>query len=233
MDSPDDATVQVVEEALGYGFTDRSLLQRSLVHRSFLAEHDVAESFERLEFLGDAVLQLAVTRFLYDEYPAMSEGEMAKVRAAVVNERVLASIARSWSLGAAVLLGRGEELTGGREKDSILSDACEALIGAVYLEAGFDVATDVVVSHWGHLIRERASAPGVADYKTRLQERLARTGRRPEYVVTEAGPEHSKWFSAAVNVDGEALGTGEGSSKKRAEQEAARRASEMLAGDDG
>ena len=224
--------MQAVEAAVGYTFTDRALLKRSLVHRSYLAEQAVPRSYERLEFLGDAVLQLAVTRYIFDEYADMSEGEMAKLRAAVVNERVLAGIARSWSVGEAVLLGRGEELTGGRDKDSILSDACEAVVGAVYLEAGFETATELVLEHWSDLINERASAPGKADYKTRLQEHLARRGLRPEYSISEEGPEHSKRFRAAVIVDGEPLGVGEGSSKKRAEQEAARIASDVLAADD-
>ena len=221
-----------VEAAVGYSFADRSLLQRSLIHRSYLAENRVDASYERLEFLGDAVLQLAVTRFVFDEFPEMNEGEMAKVRAAVVNERVLAGIARGWSLGEALFLGRGEELTGGRNKDSILSDACEAVVGAVYLEAGFDTATDVVLRHWAELIGDRASAPGYADYKTRLQETLARMGKRPDYRITEEGPEHSKRFSAVIVVDGEELGAGKGSSKKRAEQEAARAASGVLIDDD-
>ena len=218
----------VVEQALGHVFEDRTLLERALIHRSYLAEQDVTHSFERLEFLGDAVLQLAVTRFVFDTYPEMSEGEMAKVRAAVVNERVLAGIARSWSLGDALLLGRGEELTGGREKDSILSDACEAVLGAVYLEAGLETVTDVVLAHWTGLITARATAPGRADYKTRLQERLARDGTRPVYVIDEEGPEHSKRFAAVVLVEGEELGRGEGTSKKRAEQAAARDASQRL-----
>ncbi len=218
----------VVEQALGHAFADRSLLQRALIHRSYLAEQDVTHSYERLEFLGDAVLQLVVTRFVFDEYPEMSEGEMAKVRAAVVNERVLAGIARSWSLGDALFLGRGEELTAGRDKDSILSDACEAVIGAVYLEGGMAAATAVVLDHWADLIEARAEAPGKADYKTRLQERLARSGTRPVYVIDEEGPEHSKRFTALVLVDGEEMGRGEGTSKKRAEQAAARAAAERL-----
>lgn len=221
----DDAT-GTVERALGHVFVDRSLLERALIHRSYLAEQDVTHSYERLEFLGDAVLQLVVTRFVFDEYPEMSEGEMAKVRAAVVNEHVLAGIARSWSLGDALRLGRGEELTGGRDKDSILSDACEAVIGAVYLEGGMAAATGVVLTHWVDLIEARAEAPGRADYKTRLQERLARSGTRPQYVIDEEGPEHSKRFTAVVLVEGEEMGRGEGTSKKRAEQAAARAASE-------
>jgi ribonuclease-3 len=218
----------VVERALGHVFDDRALLERALIHRSYLAEQDVTHSYERLEFLGDAVLQLVVTRFIFDTYPEMSEGEMAKLRAAVVNERVLAGIARSWSLGDALLLGRGEELTGGREKDSILSDACESVLGAMYVEAGLDTVTTVVLAHWTDLITARATAPGRADYKTRLQERLARDGIRPVYVIDEEGPEHSKRFAAVVLVDGEELGRGEGTSKKRAEQAAARDASERL-----
>ncbi len=201
----------------------------ALLHRSYAAEHSLDDSYERLEFLGDAVLQLAVTHYLYEEYPMLSEGEMAKVRAAVVNERALAQLALEWGLGEALLLGRGEEMTGGREKESILSDAVESVLGAVYIDAGFDRARQLILRHWGELVDERAAAPGRLDYKTRLQERLARLGLRPSYVVEEEGPEHAKEFTAKVWADGELLGEGSGKSKKRAEQDAARAASEALA----
>ncbi|MBT8198829.1 MAG: ribonuclease III [Acidimicrobiia bacterium] len=205
---------------MGHEFTDRTLAVMATVHRSHEAENDL-ESYERLEFLGDAVLQLAVTHFLFDRYPDLPEGEMAKVRAAVVNESALATIGRKWGVPAALLLGRGEQMTGGRDKSSILSDVVEALLGAVYVDGGYQAAREVVEGHWADLIIERASSPGERDYKTRLQERLAQEGRRPEYVVEERGPEHSKVFSAVVIVEAEVLGEGEGTSKKRAEQAAA------------
>jgi ribonuclease-3 len=154
---------------------------------------------------------------------------MAKVRAAVVNERTLARLARDLSVGPALLLGRGEDLTGGREKDSLLSDVVEALVGAIYREAGYDAAAGIVLRHWRELVDDRAEAPGQRDYKTRLQEQLARRGLRPRYDVAEEGPEHAKQFTATVFADGEPLGTGAGTSKKRAEQAAAQVASADMA----
>lgn len=221
---------EAVAAALGHNFADPELLRRALIHRSYAAEENVDESYERLEFLGDAVLQLSITHHLFREYPQLSEGEMAKVRAAVVNERTLAQLARKMGLGPLVLLGRGEELTGGADKDSILADIIESLLGAVYLESGFESTRDAILELWQPLVTERASSPGQADYKTRLQEILAQSGIRPRYEIAEEGPEHAKVFSAAVYADGELLGKGEGTSKKRAEQAAAAAAAESLAG---
>ncbi len=210
-----------LEAALGHRFEDRGLLRRALIHRSYAAEQDLAESYERLEFLGDAVLQLAITNHLYLEYPDMAEGEMAKVRAAVVNEHILAQVARSLDLGPVLLLGRGEELTGGRDKDSILSDVVESVLGAMYLELGFAGVQRLILDRWRPHIDERALDPGRRDYKTRLQEYLARRGQRPVYEIDEDGPEHAKRFTARVLVGGVVVGEGSGSSKKRAEQDAA------------
>ena len=218
-----------LEAELGHRFADRELLQRALMHRSYAAESGLAESYERLEFLGDAVLQLAVTNYLFREYPDMAEGEMAKVRAAVVNERILARIARGIELGPALLLGRGEEMTGGRDKDSILSDVVESLLGGVSLELGYAATEALILERWRSLIDERAADPGRRDYKTRLQEYLARHGKRPQYSVTEDGPEHAKRFMAKVIVEGRVLGEGSGTSKKRAEQDAAEHAAHTIA----
>ncbi len=220
-----------LEERLGYHFRDRDLLDEALMHRSFAGEQQTDASYERLEFLGDAVLQLSVTLYLFESHPGMSEGEMAKVRAAVVNERTLARVARELEIGPALLLGKGEELTGGREKDSLLSDVMEALVGAIFRETDFRFAHEFVMGHWRDIIDERAVAPGERDYKTRLQETLARRGLRPVYAVEEEGPEHAKHFTARVTAAGELLGEGSGTSKKRAEQAAAQHASETLDGD--
>jgi ribonuclease-3 len=220
----DPASITAVEERLGHKFTDRRLLGEALTHRSYSGEHGDAGDYERLEFLGDAVLQLAVTRYLYETYPDLPEGQLAKVRAAVVSERTLHEIALQLEVGSALLLGRGEEATGGRAKPSLLSDVVEALIGAVFLEAGYEPAAQVVVRLWADAITARASAPGQRDYKTRLQEILARTDLRPDYEVEESGPDHAKRFRAVVSAGGRRLGDGGGSSKKRAEQDAARAA---------
>jgi ribonuclease-3 len=227
-DHLDGEAVAVLERNLGYVFKDRELVTQALMHRSFAGEYQLETSYERLEFLGDAVLQLSVTCFLFNQRPDLSEGEMAKVRAAVVNQSALARLAREWGVGAALLLGRGEILTGGQEKSSMLSDVVEALVGAVYVEAGFEVADALVIGHWRDLIEERAAAPGRRDYKTRLQEMLARRGVRPEYMVEERGPEHAKQFTAWVKVGDDVLGTGAGTSKKRAEQAAAEAAAVAL-----
>jgi len=210
-----------LEDRLGHRFADRRLLAAALSHRSFVAEHPGAASYERLEFLGDAVLQLAVTQHLYETYPDAPEGQMAKIRASVVSERTLAALAGRLGVPDAVLLGRGEEITGGRRKESILGDVVEALFGAVFLELGYDRARGLIISLLGPLVDERAHAPGRRDYKTRLQELLAADGAVPSYEVTSSGPQHAKRFHATVSAGDAVLGEGSGSSKKRAEQAAA------------
>ena len=213
-----------LQSALGHAFEDPAVLSAALIHRSYTAENpDVADN-ERHEFLGDAVLQLVVTDFLFHHYPAMREGEMAKVRAACVNRVELAAIAREIGLGDHIEMGVGELSSGGRRKDSILADAMEAVLCAVYLDAGLEASRVVILRHWTDLIRSKAQAPGKRDFKTRLQERLASKGMRPDYAVVDTGPDHAKVFSAEVSVDGVVLGTGTGRSKKEAEQEAARQA---------
>ncbi|MFP5332744.1 MAG: ribonuclease III [Acidimicrobiia bacterium] len=213
-----------LQAALGHTFSDPAILDAALVHRSYTAEHPDAPDNERHEFLGDAVLQLVVTDFLFHHYPDMREGEMAKVRAACVNRAELATIARDLGLGAHIRMGVGELASGGREKDSILADAMESVLSAIYLDAGLEVARRVILAHWTDLIRAKAQAPGKRDFKTRLQERLAARGLRPEYAVSDEGPDHAKVFSAEVSVGGVVLGAGTGKSKKEAQQEAARQA---------
>lgn len=219
-----DGPIDLVEEGVGHRFGNRALLNEALIHRSFVAENPGSSSYERLEWLGDAVLQVAVTDYIFRTYTAMAEGEMAKVRAAIVNENVLAGLAVTWNLPGALKLGRGEETTDGRHKPSILSDTVESVIGAIYLDAGHEAAVTIVLSHLQSIIDERAEAPGKRDYKTRLQEVLAKTGDLPVYRLDESGPEHAKEFVAEVWTGERRLGTGAGTSKKRAEQSAARRA---------
>lgn len=218
-----------LEEALGYRFRDAQLLQNGLTHRSFAAEDPSAADYERLEFLGDAVLQLAVTEYIFGRYPEMPEGQMAKLRAAVVNEDVLAAVALRLDVGSHLRLGKGEEINGGRGKASILSDVVESLLGALYLEAGYVTAAEVTVRQLKDEIDRRAHAPGMGDYKTRLQEVLAQTGRQPDYRVSGEGPDHDKVFTADVLVGDEVIGAGSGGSKKAAEQAAARQALDHLA----
>ncbi|MDJ0712535.1 MAG: ribonuclease III [Woeseiaceae bacterium] len=220
-----------LERALGYEFDSQELADLALTHRSFAAEHEMSISYERLEFLGDAVLQLAVTRHLYDEFDDLAEGEMAKVRAAVVNQKALATIARRLEIGEHIMLGQGEERSGGRDKDSILADVVESLLGAIYLDGGYEPASALVLELLVPLIAERAAAPGSKDFKTRLQEVLAQRGLQPRYEITETGPDHAKEFTAELWVDGDMIATGVGTSKKRAEQAAAAEAAARLAGD--
>ena len=228
--APDPQTAaERLERVLGYRITDVALLERALTHPSYASEHARSADYQRLEFLGDAVLELAVTHFIYREYPSAPEGDMTLLRAAVVSEPALAAVADAWGIGDLVLLGRGEDSSGGRDKRSILSDVVEAVIAAVFLDAGLDRAEGIVRDHWGPMIQERAGAPGHRDYKTRLQELLVAAGRTVQYDVVEEGPQHAKHFTATLHSSGEALATGAGTSKKRAEQDAARQALEVLA----
>jgi len=220
--------LQTLMGALGHQFEDLDLIEAALVHRSYAAEHSGVEDNERLEFFGDAVLQLIVTHYLFERHPALTEGQMAKVRAACVNRDELATIARSIDLGAHLKMGAGEEASGGRSKPSILSDAMEAVLAAVFLDGGIEAATSVVLRHWRELIDGKAASPGRKDYKTRLQEVLAAEGKRPGYTVAGAGPDHDREFTAEVIVEGQVRGTGSGKSKKEAEQQAARAALDAI-----
>lgn len=219
-----------VENHLGHEFSEPGLLEQALTHRSWVAENPQGEDNERLEFLGDAVLQMIMTRHLFDEYPAMPEGQMAKVRAACVSRDALSSVAVRIGLGERVQLGRGEEISGGRHKASILADTLEAVIAAVYLDGGVDAVRPFILREWKDIVAQRAASPGRRDYKTRLQEVLALEGATPHYVIDESGPDHNKRFSATVTVEGRKLGEGDGSSKKEAEQAAAGQALQRMSG---
>ncbi|HYH25824.1 MAG TPA: ribonuclease III [Blastococcus sp.] len=201
------------------------LLGLALTHRSFAYENGGLPTNERLEFLGDSVLGLVVTDELYRSQPALPEGQLAKLRASVVNMTSLAKVARrlgEGGLGAHLLLGRGEETTGGREKDSILADGLEALIGAIHLGCGLDVASAIVHRLFDPLLVEAATRGAGLDWKTSLQELAAAQGLgAPVYRVADEGPDHAKTFSADVLLAGVVRGSGTGRTKKAAEQEAA------------
>ncbi|MEY2469009.1 MAG: ribonuclease [Actinomycetota bacterium] len=221
--------IEALNERLGYEFSSRRNLEAALAHRSWCAETEGEPSNERLEFLGDSVLGLVVTDFIYAEYPHLPEGELAKVRSSVVNAQALADAAMTLDLGAAIRLGKGEDASGGREKPSILSDALEALIGAIYLDGGWLAAQEFVLGLLGSLIEEAAAGPGGQDFKTRLQELAAQHyPDLPRYVVDDAGPDHAKTFHARVFIGPDQQGEGDGRSKKQAEQAAARAAWETL-----
>ena len=220
----------ILEAALGVGL-EPALLERALTHRSFAYENGGLPTNERLEFLGDAVLGLVVTSALYRNHPDLPEGQLAKLRASVVNMRALADVARGLGgesgkgLGPHLRLGKGEEATGGRDKASILADTLEALLGAVYLEHGIEVASQVIHRLFDPVMANAASRGAGLDWKTSLQELTAEAGLGvPEYRVTEEGPDHAKTFTATAVVAAEDLGEGEGRSKKEAEQRAAEQA---------
>jgi ribonuclease-3 len=214
-------------------------LERALTHRSYAYENGGLPTNERLEFLGDSVLSLVVTDTLFKGHPDLPEGQLAKLRAAVVQMNALAEVARDLNLGSFVRLGRGEEGTGGRDKPSILADTLEAVIGATYIDCGLEEASGLVHRLFDPVI-ERSSLLGAGlDWKTSLQELTAdRSLGVPEYVVKDSGPDHQKLFRAVVKVGSRELGTGEGRSKKAAEQLAAEAAyreitTESAAGADG
>lgn len=201
---------------------DAQVLTRALTHRSYAYEKGGLPTNERLEFLGDSVLGLVVTDTLFRGHPDLPEGQLAKLRAAVVNMRALADVSRGLGIGGYIRLGRGEEGTGGRDKSSILADTLEAIIGAVYLDRGLDVASDLVHRLFDPLISTASGLGAGLDWKTSLQELTASEVLGvPEYFVEESGPDHQKTFRATVRVAGEEYGLGAGSSKKEAEQQAA------------
>jgi len=211
-----------LEASIGVRFDDRDVLLRSLAHRSWCAENGEPESNERLEFLGDSVLGLVVTHYVFEHFPELPEGQLSEVRAGVVNARVLAELALELDLGAHLLLGKGEDAAGGRAKPSILADAFEAVVAAVYIDQGFGVARDLVLRCLSDRIPAAAAGPGGRDFKTRLQEATAaRSLGRPRYVVRDEGPDHAKQFFALVYVADHVYGEGDGRSKKEAEQSAA------------
>jgi ribonuclease-3 len=208
---------------------DEDLLQLALTHRSFAYENGGIPTNERLEFLGDSILGQAVTVMLYREYPHLEEGDLAKRRASLVSSAALAEVARKIGLGRYIRLGRGEALTGGREKASILADTVEALIGAVYLDSGGEVATSFVLRLLGPLLADPDRFGASMDPKTSLQELAARRGAGvPVYTVTESGPDHAKMFVATVAVGSLVTAHGEGTSKKHAEMAAALEAWTLL-----
>lgn len=221
---------EALDAALGIRFVDEGLRETALTHRSYAFEHGLDATNERLEFLGDSVLGLVVTDMAFASFPELPEGELAKLRAAIVNAQALADVARSLGLGSLVRLGRGEELSGGRDKASILADALEAVFGAVYLDLGLDETRRLLERLFRPLMEAYARGEGDRDYKTILQELASQALRSlPEYRLRDEGPDHEKEFTATVFLGGEPLGVGIGRSKKEAEQRAAREAFDHIA----
>jgi ribonuclease-3 len=213
---------------LGYAFTDSSLLETAMHHRSWNAENEGGESNERLEFLGDAVLGWVVADIVYSQHSDLPEGKLTDLRKSVVNANALAEVAVDLGIGEHLMLGKGEDTAGGREKTSILSDALEAVIGAVYIDAGPQATHDVVSALMGKRIVDAVGGLDRLDAKTRLQELASKLEAHVHYKVEDEGPDHEKMFFATVFVGDRELGYGEGKSKKAAEQIAAEIACDVL-----
>ncbi|MDR1800898.1 MAG: ribonuclease III [Lachnospiraceae bacterium] len=222
----------LLESEIGYTFKDPSLLKKSMIHSSYANERHLQknECNERLEFLGDAVLELITSEYLFEEYRKMPEGDLTKTRASLVCEKALAFCARELNLGDYILLGKGEETTGGRGRDSIISDAMEALVGAVYLDGGYRAASAFIKKF---ILKEKQAERLFSDSKTALQEIVqASTKDRIIYhLIKEEGPDHNKCFYIQVSIGQERFGTGRGRTKKAAEQEAANATIIMLNSD--
>jgi ribonuclease-3 len=231
-----DQGLQILQDSIDYRFVDVTLLAEALTHKSYSNEQPggAIACNERLEFLGDAVLDLVVSRYMFRCFPDAQEGELTRIRAEVVSEKGLSIVARPLHLGDFLRLGRGEERSGGRDKDSLVANALEALLGAVFCDGGFESACDLAERLFANSIAEAAQRKHGLDHKTHLQEiSQARYALVPEYVlVCEDGPEHRKHYTVEVQLAHKALGRGQGTTKKKAEQQAALRAIARLA-DDG
>ncbi len=229
-----DSELETLEARLGHRFASRQWLERALTHRSHSAESDAAQQDnERLEFLGDAVLALLASEFLIDRFPDWTEGQLSKGRARLVNTASLAAAARRLELGRFLRLGRGEEKTGGRGKPTLLANAFEALVAAVYLDAGLPAAAEVARhTLFEPALREQPEPLSRSDDKSALQEWLQARGRGPAeyFVVAESGPDHCKTFTVEVRIEGESVAVARGGSKKEAELAAAQQALDRLLG---
>lgn len=213
--------IKELERKIGYEFKKKSLIMEALTHSSFSNEQKINQfrNYERLEFLGDAVLELLSSRFFFENYPDMSEGQMTRLRSSMVCEPALAFCARDISLGDYILLGKGEEATGGRKRDSIISDVMEAMIGAIYLDGGIEEADRFVKKY---VLSDLEDKQLFYDSKTILQEIVQKEGRTLSYqLVSESGPDHDKIFVVEAVIDGKMIGKGQGRNKKTAEQQAA------------
>ena len=222
---------QLLESRLDYAFEDREMFVRALTHRSYLTEHpEVEHDNQRLEYLGDAVLGLVIADALFQHDDQVDEGVLSKRESRIVRKSALARVARDLGLGDFLRVGKGEVLSGGRDRASVLADAYEALLGAIYLDGGFGEAKRVVLRLQRDLLEEATTATRPSDFKSRLQEATQRRRNlQPVYeIIDESGPAHDKTFVAEVRVDDERLGVGRGRSKQRAEQEAAAEALEAV-----
>jgi ribonuclease-3 len=219
---------EVLTGALGIE-VEEEFLKLAFTHRSFSYENGGVPTNERLEFLGDSVLGLVITQELYIKFPDFDESKLSPIRSGIVNTRALASIARELKIGEHLRIGKGEESTGGREKNSILADALEALVGAVYLQYGYQATSEIILHWFASSIEDASSAGATLDAKTALQEiAAAQNLSAPEYEIDESGPDHDKSFTARAILSGEKFPLGAGKSKREAEQVAAKLAYEII-----
>jgi len=227
-----DGSIEALQKRIGYSFRDTSLLNLALLHKSYANEQQLVQHCgnERLEFLGDAVIELVVSHILMEQEQDSTEGRLSKMRASIVNTESLAEISRRYGLNDCLLLSRGEQENNGREKKSILANAYEALAAAVYLDGGFESVFGMISDHFKPLIGEAAARGFIRDYKSRLQEQAQKLfNAMPMYeIISETGPDHFKTFGAQVIINGQRYGTGHGGNKKKAEQQAARRTLKTL-----
>ena len=225
--------LSTLQEEISYQFRNLDLLNLALTHRSYAHERSggTFRDYERLEFLGDSVLNLIISHLIMDRFPHSHEGELTRLRASLVNEKSLAEISKNLGLNQCLLLGRGESQGGGREKTSVISDAYEALIGAIYLDGGFEKAFGVVEKQFIPILDQGLNDDG--DFKTKVQQICqSRFGRPPRYRLSELkGPQHDKTFGAEIFIDGRSYGYGIGKNKKEAQQNAAREALKRISGE--
>ncbi|HAE62848.1 MAG TPA: ribonuclease III [Eubacteriaceae bacterium] len=215
--------VKSLEKKIGYKFNDRALIKTAITHSSFINEKSHARNNERLEFLGDAVLELVISEYLYNKFPERLEGELTKIRAKIVCTESLSNVSANNNFGRYIYMGKGEENTGGRERKSILANTFEAITGAVYLDGGIDEARKFILHFLKKNINDATNGKLVFDYKTKLQEVVQQSqGSVIEYIVEkETGPEHNKIFYVSLLLDSKLIGRGSGKNKKEAEQKAA------------
>ncbi|MBI3016460.1 MAG: ribonuclease III [Deltaproteobacteria bacterium] len=224
--------LEKLETTLGYSFKDMKILEESIIHKSYAHENSAQKlkHNERLEFLGDAVLDLVVSDLLMEKFPESPEGELSRIRASIVNEDQLAKLAMKLEIGKSIYLGKGEELTKGRVKASILANTYEAIVAAIYLDGGYDAVYTILQEHFHPILEEASKSDINRDYKTKLQEEAQALHKIvPHYVVIEEkGPDHDKVFQIQVSLKGKPLAFGSGKSKKEAEQDAARNALKII-----
>ena len=221
-------SIEDFEKTIGYSFKDKKLLKIALTHKSYLDENPDLTSNQRYEFFGDTILDFDLTEYLFKHFPDLDEGRLTKIRSSAVNQTNLVKLGKEINIGSFMFLSKAENSTGGRNKSSIIEDAVEALIAALYFDGGLTAVNGFVSKYIYPSIKELSENPGQKDYKTRLQEYYAKVGKKVNYMDSSTGPDHDKKFQTQVFLDKEIIGVGEGKSKKSSQQEAAKQALEKI-----